>query len=313
MRRRGLDTIFHLAERHRDVLYIGSDVGKGTLSQFKQAFPERFFVEGISEAHVIGMAAGLAMNGKVPYVNTIATFLTRRCYDQIAMDVCLGNYKVRLYANGGGLVYAPLGPTHEAIDDIALMRALPNMTVIAPCDADEMERAVSASYDYDGPIYFRVARGGDPIVSKPGLGFRIGRALVFREPGDLLFITTGVMLQQALGAADDLAERGLTAGVIHVHTIKPFDRDTLAPFLQRTRFVLTVEEHTVIGGLGSAVAECIAEGARHPRGCFKRIGIPDIFPDSYGRQGDLLTRFGLDRRSLVRAALEQVALNLQTP
>ena len=308
MRKRGLETIFELAKRHQDVLYVGSDVGKGTLSEFQEAFPERFFVEGISEAYVIGMAAGLAQNGKVPYVNTIATFLTRRCYDQIAMDVCLGNYKVRLYANGGGLVYGPLGPTHEAIDDIALMRALPNMTVIAPCDADEMERAILASYDYPGPIYFRVARGGDPIVSRADLGFEIGKAVVHHTGSDILLVTTGVMLQLAMGVMEDLEEQGLTVDIAHFHTIKPLDRETLEPLLRQCRFVFTLEEHSIIGGLGSAVAEVIAEGARHPKGCFKRIGIPDVFPDIYGRQENLLERFGLTRKA-VESTIMDVMLN----
>jgi len=307
MRKRGLETVYQLAKRHDDVLYIGSDVGKGTLAQFQREMPERFFVEGISEAYVIGMAAGLAMNGKVPYVNTIATFLTRRCYDQIAVDVCMDNHNVRLYANGGGLVYAPLGPTHEAIDDLALMRALPNMTVIAPCDADEMERAVLATYHHRGPVYIRVARGGDPIVSKPELGFAIGRAIVHKEPGDLLFVTTGVMLQVALGAVEDLTARGVDAGVVHLPTVKPIDREGLEPWLRSARCVVALEEHSVVGGLGSAVAELIALGARHPHGRFRMIGVPDVFPEGYGRQENLFQRYGLDRESVVEKAWALVA------
>ncbi len=302
MRKRGLETVYHLAKRHEDVLYIGSDVGKGTLAQFQREMPERYFVEGISEAYVIGMAAGLAMNGKTPYVNTIATFLTRRCYDQIAVDVCLDRHNVRLYANGGGLVYAPLGPTHEAIDDIALMRALPNMTVLAPCDADEMERAVTATYGYRGPVYIRVARGGDPIVSKPELGFAIGKAIVYKPSRELLFITTGVTLQVALGAIEDLAAKGVDAGVIHLPTVKPLDRETLEPCLRAARCVVAVEEHSVIGGLGSAIAQLIAEGARHDRGRFAMIGVPDVFPEGYGRQENLFQRYGLDRDSVAAKA-----------
>ncbi len=306
MRKRGLEAVYALANQHNDVVFVGSDVGKGTLSQFQENHPDRFFVEGISEAYVIGMAAGLAMNGKVPYVNTIATFLTRRCYDQIAMDVCLGNYKVRLYANGGGLVYAPLGPTHEAIDDIALMRALPNMTVFAPCDADEMERGVLATRDYPGPVYIRVARGGDPIVSKAKDPFELGRAVVHKEPGDVLLVTTGVTLQVALGVAEDLSKHNITTGIVHLHTVKPLDRETLDPCLEKARCVFTLEEHNVIGGLGSAVAECVAEGTRHPKGVFERIGIPDMFPDTYGRQENLFARFGLDRDSVVSRILKKL-------
>ncbi|MDJ0841263.1 MAG: transketolase C-terminal domain-containing protein [Acidobacteriota bacterium] len=308
MRKRGLETVYRLAKEHPNVVYIGSDVGKGTLAQFQEEMPERFFVEGIAEAYVIGMAAGLAMSGKMPFVNTIATFLTRRCYDQIAVDVCLGNYDVRLYANGGGLVYAPLGPTHQSIDDIALMRALPNMTVFCPCDADEMERGIRASYDHKGPVYIRVARGGDPIVSKAEAGFAFGKALVFKQPGDLLLISTGITCQISLKVIEALAERGISAGLCHLPTVKPLDRDTLEPLLRQSRFVATVEEHSVIGGLGGAVAQLIAEGARHPAGKFKSIGIPDVFPQGYGRQENLLARYGLDVDSVtqtVTAWMEQ--------
>ena len=311
MRKRGLETVFRLAQMHDDVLYIGSDVGQGTLAAFQETYPERFFVEGISEAYVIGMAAGLAMNGKVPYVNTIATFLTRRCYDQIAVDLCLSNTNVRLYANGGGLVYAPLGPTHEAIEDIALMRALPNMTVIVPSDADEMERAMLASYDWNGPIYIRVARGGDAIVSRPEDPFAIGKAIVHHPPGDVLYITTGVTRQVALEAIALLAQSGIEAGLVHLHTIKPLDLTTLKPLLRATPFVVTLEEHSVIGGLGSAIAEVIAEGARHEHSRFMRLGIPDVFPDDYGRQQDLFRYFGLDAASVAAKTAEFVTLRDQ--
>ena len=260
--------------------------------------PGQFFVEGIAEAYVIGLAAGLAMSGKTPFVNTIATFLTRRCYDQIAIDVCMGNHDVRLYANGGGLVYAPLGPTHLATDDIALMRALPNMAVIVPADADEMERAVLASAQHKGPIYFRVARGGDPLVPQGDYSFEIGKAIVLLEPKDILLIATGIMVHRALQVADQLKSEGIQAGVINVHTIKPLDVETLSRYLAITPNVISLEEHSVIGGLGSAVAQLVAEGARHPQGQFKIMGIPDCFPGKYGGQGDLINYFGLEEHAI---------------
>ena len=147
----------------------------------KQEMPERWYMEGITEANVIGMAAGLAMEGYIPYVNTIATFITRRCYEQVAVDLCLHNLPVRLIANGGGLVYAPLGPTHLAIEDIAIMRALPNMTVIAVCDAEEMVRLMDCTLDWPEPIYIRLAKGGDPVVSREENGFAIGKAIPMRK------------------------------------------------------------------------------------------------------------------------------------
>ena len=164
MRQTCLNMIHQLAKQDERVVFIGSDPGAGTLDAMRRELPDRFFIEGVSEANVIGMAAGMAMEGYIPYINTIATFLTRRCYDQIAVDLCLHKLPVRLVAAGGGLVYAPLGPTHEAIEDIAIMRALPNMTVLAVSDAKQMTDVMPQTLDWPGPIYIRLGKGGDSIV-----------------------------------------------------------------------------------------------------------------------------------------------------
>src|ERR1700683_1559794 len=181
MRQTCLNMVYDLAKRDKRVLFIGSDLSPGLLGDMKKEMPERWYMEGITEAKVIGMAAGFAMEGYIPYVNTIATFITRRCYEQVAVDLCLHNLPVRLIGNGGGLVYAPLGPTHLAIEDIAIMRALPNRPVVAVCDADEMKRFMDQTLDWPGPIYIRLAKGYDPIVSRDELGFTIGKALEMRE------------------------------------------------------------------------------------------------------------------------------------
>src|ERR1700688_3815642 len=181
MRQTCLNMVYDLAKRDKRVLFIGSDLSPGLLGDMKKEMPERWYMEGITEANVIGMAAGFAMEGFIPYVHTIATFITRRCYEQVAVDLCLHNLPVRLIGNGGGLVYAPLGPTHLAIEDIAIMRALPNMTVVAVCDADEMKRFMNQTLDWPGPIYIRLAKGYDPIVSRAELGFKIGKAIALRE------------------------------------------------------------------------------------------------------------------------------------
>src|SRR5579864_3303008 len=173
MRNTAMNMVHKLAARDERVLYIGSDPGAGTLRAMSKEFPSRHLIEGISEAHIIGMSAGLAMEGYVPYVNTIATFLTRRCYEQVAVDLCLHNINVRLIANGGGLVYAPLGPTHLAIEDIAIYRALPNMTILAVADAREMRRAMPATLNWPGPIYIRLGKGHDPVVTAEGEPFVI--------------------------------------------------------------------------------------------------------------------------------------------
>jgi transketolase len=306
MRATCLNMVHALAKRDPRVLYIGSDPGAGTLNAMKAEFPERFFIEGISEANVIGMAAGLAMEGYVPYVNTIATFLTRRCYDQIAIDLCLHKLPVRLAANGGGVVYAPLGPTHQAIEDIAIMRALPDMTVVAVSDAEEMKRFMDQSLDWPGPIYIRFGKGNDPVVSRPENGFSIGKAILMREPGDVLIVSTGVMTSRALAAAEALDGDGIGCGVLHMHTVKPLDAEALVRLAREVRLVVTVEEHTRIGGLGSAVLETLSDvpGLRMPT--VVRLGIPDVFSHKYGSQDDLLRLYGLDAGSIagtVRATL----------
>ena len=286
-----LDMVYQLAKADERVFYIGSDLGSGTLDEFKANIPDRFFMEGISEANIIGLAAGLALEGKVPYVNTIATFITRRCFEQIVIDLCLHNVNVRLIGNGGGLVYAPLGPTHEAIEDMAIMRAIPNMTIVAPADADEMRRFMPLTVDHQGPIYIRLAKGYDPIVTTDALPFQIGKALPMREGTDALILTAGITLGSGMEAAAALADEGISAAVLHCPTVKPLDSEAILDYAQQVSVIVSVEEHTVIGGLGSAVAEIIAEAGFNPGKGFRRIGLPDAFPDVYGSQASLMERY----------------------
>src|SRR5271167_4543332 len=219
MRKTCLDRVYKLAKEDPRVVFIGSDLSPGLLDEMKREMPERWFMEGIAEQNVVGMAAGMAMEGLIPYANTIATFFARRSYEHVALDCCLHNVPVRLISNGGGLVYAPLGPTHLAIEDIAIMRALPNMTVVACCDADEMKRFMDKTLDWPGPIYIRLAKGYDPIVSRPELGFEIGKAIVMRHAAGprnrVLLVSTGVATTRALAAADALAEDAVECTVMH--------------------------------------------------------------------------------------------------
>ena len=302
MRKTALRLVHELAREDERVLFLGSDLGPSTLDAMKQEMPERFFMEGVAESNLVGMAAGLAFEGFIPYVNTIATFLTRRCFDQIVIDACLHNAPLRLIGNGGGLVYAPLGPTHQAIEDIAILRALPNMTIVAPCDADEMARLMPLTLEHAGPIYIRLAKGHDAIVSDPDVPFEIGRGLRIRAGHGALIVTTGVTLGPAREAAEQLAERGVEAAILHMPTIKPFDAETLLDMAAPVPIVVSVEEHTIIGGLGGAVAETLAESGL---GCrLKRLGIPDVFAERYGSQKLLMEGFGLSSDGIVRAVLE---------
>jgi transketolase len=293
MRKTALDCVYELAKQDQRIVFIGSDLGPGVLDAMKNEMPQRFFMEGISEQHVIGMSAGLAMEGFLPYVNNIATFLTRRCYEQVALDLCLQNLPVRLIASGGGVVYAPLGPTHLAVEDIAIMRALPNMTIVVPCDADEMRRLIDKSRIWPHPLYIRVAKGGDSIVSREELGFEIGKGILLEEPREGLFITTGVMTQLALQAIDRLKNEGLICGVLHMHTVKPLDQTILSHWLPKIKSAVTVEEHTRIGGLGSAILEFCNDEMPTQAAKITRVGIPDRFADRYGSQNSLLAHWGI--------------------
>ena len=306
MRKTALDCVYKLSKIDERVVFVGSDLGPGVLDKMKTEFPDRFFMEGVSEQYIIGMAAGLAMEGFIPYVNTIATFLTRRCYEQVAVDLCMHDLPVRLIANGGGGVYAPLGPTHLAIEDIAIMRALPNMAVVVPCDADEMNRLMMSTLEWPHPIYIRLAKGGDRVVSAEQNGFELGKSIKMRDGVDGLFISTGVMTQLALETAEILKAKGVDVGVLHVHTIKPFDTSGVVSAIESVKAVVTVEEHIVNGGLGSAVLESCSE--LHPELLPKisRIGIPDKFATEYGSQSSLLKHWGITSDNLFTAMMKKL-------
>ncbi|MDP1571571.1 MAG: transketolase C-terminal domain-containing protein [Vicinamibacterales bacterium] len=293
MRKTSLDLVYQLAKSDERIVFIGSDLGVGTLAEFSREIPGRFLMEGVSEMNIVGMAAGLALEGKIVYVNTIATFLTRRCFEQNVLDLGLHNVPVRLISNGGGVVYAPLGPTHLAIDDLAIMRSIPNMAIVAPCDAEEMKRLIPQTVDYPGPMYIRLGKGGDPVVSSPALPFQIGKAIPMATGDDALLVTTGITAKIALEAATALGSQGIGCTVLHMHTVKPLDLEALLAHAGRVKAVVTIEEHTVIGGLGGAVAEVLAERAFEPVKRFKRIGIEDVFPHGYGSQASMMEHCGI--------------------
>jgi len=305
MRRTCLRSLYDLACRDDRVVFIGSDITKRDLEKLSEQFPERFFLEGIYEQHIVGMAAGMALEGKMPYVNTIATFLTRRCYEQILLDVGLHNLPVRLIGSGGGLVYAPLGSTHLANEDMAILRAIPNMTIVAACDREEMARLMPKTLEWDGPIYIRLAKGkGDAIVSSDRHPFEIGKAIPLREGGDVLFVTTGITTQRGLVAAEELERRGISAAVLHVHTVKPLDEESILGRAQQAKVVVTAEEHTRIGGLGSAVAELLMDANAASNLRFARIALPDAFTDDFGSQNDIMAKYGVTAENMAATAVE---------
>lgn len=293
MRQTCLNTVYDLAKKNKKIIFIGSDLGPGVLDQFKKEIAERFFMEGVSEQGIIGFAAGLAFNGYIPYVNTIATFITRRCFEQIAIDLCLHNLPVRLIGNGGGLVYAPLGPTHLALEDISIIRSLPNIAILTPCDSFEMEKLIKQTANRKGPIYIRLGRGGEKVISEKK-DIKFGRAVIHQKPGKILIISCGTMTQLALDVSEKLKKINVKCGVLHINTIKPFDNVTLFKLLNKVKLIVTIEEHFISGGLASVVLETLNSFVTKKIEIL-RIGIEDKFPKNYGTQNTLQKKLGLDK------------------
>ena len=313
MRETCVNMVYELAKQDERVVFIGSDLSPGLLGKMKEEFPDRYYMEGVYEQNIIGMAAGLAMEGYIPYVNTIATFITRRCYEQIAVDICMHHLPIRLIGNGGGVVYAPLGPTHLATEDISIMRALPGMTVTAVSDAQEMIRLMKASLDWPQPIYIRLGKGGDEVVSRPENPFVIGKAINLHQSlhsvtGEkklnVLLVSTGVMTQRVLKVAHALEALSVNVTVLHCHTVKPLDAEAIIHHSRKADLVATVEENTLIGGLGSAVADCLIEAMGRNIPLIKRFALTDSFPDKYGTQELILDYYGLSPEKLLASLIE---------
>ncbi len=306
MRKACLETIYNLAKKNKKIVFVGSDLGAGVLQKFKDEMKDRFFMEGISEQHITGMCAGLAKEGFIPYFNTIATFITRRNFEQNIVDLGLHNLPVRLIGNGGGLVYSALGPTHQAIEDIAIMRTIPNMTIIAPCDANEMKILMPQTIKIKGPVYIRMAGGGDEIVTKKNKNIKIGKSNLFGVPKDILFVTTGISTQECLEATKKLSKVQIQAGVLHNNTIKPFDEKNLIKYAKKTKLVVTVEEHLVSGGLGSIVLETLNKFDFIKINKVLRLGINNEFVKKYGSQKDLLDFCNLSSQKIFNIVKKKI-------
>ncbi len=307
MRQTALNSVYEIARENKNIVFIGSDLGPGVLEEFKKNIPERFFMEGVAEQFIIGFSAGLAKEGFIPFVNTISTFLTRRCFEQIAIDLSLHDLPVKLIGNGGGLVYSPLGPTHQAIDDIAILKAIPNMTIVCPCDAIEMKKLIKASIDWPHPMYIRLARGGEEIITSENTNFEIGKGLLLKKPEKNLFITCGAMAQKAIKASDDLFKNyGIESGVLHMHTINPLDREILTELLPHVDNVITVEEHIRSGGLGTSILEFCNDFLPLQRKNLYRIGLPNEYVKHYGTHDEQQQFYGLTEENLTKLMKEIV-------
>ena len=292
------ETLIKLGRKNSNIVVLDADLSKSTKTiMFAKEFPQRFFEMGIAEANMISTAAGLASCGKIPFASTFAVFATGRVYDQIRMGVAYSNANVKIFATHGGVSVGKDGASHQMIEDLALMRVLPNMTVLAPSDANQTRRIVELMAENKGPMYARVGRANAPIIySKNELKqISIGKGIIKKDGDDASIIACGTMVDSALDAQNILSKQGLSVRVIDMHTIKPLDKKMVLRCVKETNAIITCEEHSIIGGLGSAVSELLAEN-----NCgynFKRMGVKDIFCES-GDPKQLLEKYGLDSQHI---------------
>ena len=292
-----------LAER-QDVVVLDADLAGSTkTSDFKKVAPERFVEVGIAEQNMIGIAGGLAASGKTVFASTFGVFATGRCWEQIRLACAYPKLNVKIVATHCGITVGEDGASHQALEDISIIRSLPNMVVISPADAYEAYSATLAIADYKGPVYMRLGRTESPVVTEEGTPFEIGKAKILREGTDVTLVACGQMVTACIDAAEILATEGISAEVINMATIKPLDSETLLASVGKTGCCVTAEEHSIIGGLGSAVSECICENKPVP---VVRVGTKDTFGES-GTPAELLKKYGLTADDVVAAARKSIS------
>jgi transketolase len=294
------ETLIELGKKYPNLVVLDADLSKSTNTiMFAKKYPDRFFEMGIAEANMMSTAAGLASCGKLPFVSTFAVFATGRVYDQIRMDIAYSEANVKIFATHGGISVGKDGASHQMIEDIALMRVLPNMTVIAPSDATETRKIVELMAENIGPMYARIGRADAPLIYKKEdlEDIKIGKGLIAKDGADISIIACGTMVDQALDAHETLKKKDIEVRVIDMHTIKPLDNKLVLKCAKETNGIITIEEHSIIGGLGAAVAETLAENGFN--GKFKRMGVKDVFCES-GEPKDLLEKYELNEKHIVK-------------
>jgi len=293
-------TLLELAEVDDRVNLIVGDLGFGVVEPFVERFPERFLNAGVAEQNMTGIATGMALCGKVVFTYSIGNFATLRCLEQIRNDMCYHNANVKIVAVGGGLAYGSLGMTHHVTEDLAILRALPGMVVVAPGDPIEVEMATRAMVAHQGPCYLRLGRAGEPTIHQAGLRFKLGRAVTVQNGSDITLISTGGLLLQTTKVARLLGSEGVSVRVVSMHTLKPLDSEAVLAAARETRGIVTIEEHSITGGLGSAVAEVLAESGER-RVPFKRLGLPSAFSSEVGDQNYLRSVHGLSEDGIMKS------------
>ena len=293
------ETLVELGKKYKNIVVLDADLSLSTKTAlFGEKFPDRFFNIGVSEQDLMSTAAGLALAGKIPFVSTFAIFATGRAWEQIRQSICYPNLNVKIVASHGGITVGEDGATHQATEDLALMRVLPNMTVIVPADGIETRQVIEAIFHHKGPVYVRLSRPKFPVILDANYEFEIGKAKVLREGNDLTIIGMGITVFHSLKAAEELEKNGISARVINCSTLKPLDRKTIIEAAKQTKAIITVEEHTCLGGLGGAVAELVVQNFPVR---MKILGISNRFGLS-GKPDQLLDFFGISWPHIVKAA-----------
>ncbi len=292
MRTAFINELFALAKQDPRIVLIVGDLGFGVVTPFMEQLPAQFLNAGVAEQNMTGMAAGMALSGKIALTYSIANFPTLRCLEQVRNDVCYHNANVKVVSVGGGFTYGAMGATHHAVEDLAVMRALPGLLVVAPGDPIEARATTRAIIEYTGPCYVRLGKAGEPIVHPSSINFELGKAIHMREGRDATLISIGGILQNTVRAAERLAKKGIETRVLSMHTLKPLDVEAVLAAARDTEAIFTIEEHSILGGLGTAVAEVLAEaeGIKAP---LKRIGVPPAFSPHIGSQEYMLQCHGL--------------------
>ncbi|MGA0600141.1 transketolase family protein [Caulobacter sp. KR2-114] len=311
MRDAFIRTLTGLAERDPRIVLITGDLGFGVLTDFAQRFPEQFINAGVAEQNMTMLACGMAREGARAYTYSIANFTTLRCLEQLRNDVCYHDADVTAVSVGGGFSYGQLGMSHFATEDLAILRALPNMAVVAPSDPWSASVLTGQLHARGGPAYLRLDKGSAGLPEAPG-EIALGRIRTVREGGEVTIFATGAILGEALKAADILATEGVGVAVADVHTLKPFDAEGVAALARKARAVITLEEHTIVGGLGAAVAEACMEAGVHPK-AFRRMGLKDCFPTVVGDQNFLRAFYGLDALAVARTVREALGRPVVPP
>lgn len=297
--------LLELCAKRKDVMVLDADVAKSTRTVWvRDQYPEHFLDMGISEQDMVGTAAGLALSGMIPFCSTYCVFLAGRAWDQIRTTVCYNKLNVKLGGAHAGISVGPDGATHQALEDVALMRVLPNMTVIVPCDAEETRKATLAMAELNGPCFIRFGREAVPVVTDESTPFQVGKARLCRDGSDVAVLANGPMVYEAMNAAEALAKEGVSVRVIDLHTVKPLDEEAVILAARETGCIVTAEEHQVHGGMGSAVAECLAANCPVP---MEMVGVQDSFGES-GQPQELMDKYGLNQENIeakIRAVLKR--------